>query len=326
MNRTFVTLAVILVLTGTGVSSWLYITRSSETRPIAAPTKEELSSTALNDSISPAAGAPVAPQTATQQPKTVIAPPVTARQPVSQMGGQNGVSPTAKAIGDAVTQIPAGAQAVPTGIAAATEKKKDAVEKHDMSFEEMSQIHEQVKLSIENDYKGKLSFPLDEAKMVAFTQASLRVKKINNKWDVQIAGVDTDTMAIEYNNLSVEEITKSLQSIPGLTLDQYNEMTRLTASDKNFNRAYQVYKELIKQGVVKTDAAAVVAPAVKTVPAVAAPVAKTAPATPQAPLKTTPIVQPPAAKRANSAAPANSGIPVGIEGLLTHQYSQPSSR
>lgn len=98
------------------------------------------------------------------------------------------------------------------------------------------------------EFLKKLSFPLTEAQMVEFARASIKVGKINSKWDVQIASAETDQMAIEYNNLAVEEIEHALKSIPGLTLEQYNELTRMTTADKEFNSIYQAYKQLVSEG------------------------------------------------------------------------------
>jgi len=145
--------------------------------------------------------------------------------------------------------------------------------------------------SLADQFKGQLPFVLDELKMIAFAEASRRVKKINDKWDVQIAAAETDQRAIEYNNFAVEEITKSLDNIPGLTLDQYNAMTKLTATNPDFNRVYLAYLDLLKEGKVK---------------APAAPVAATT-ATP-------------------AAKPAGSGTAPAPQGSPKPPYSQPASR
>lgn len=105
-----------------------------------------------------------------------------------------------------------------------------------------------LKTSVENDFKGLLSFPLDEQKMVSYINAARRVQRINDKWDVQIASTESDKAAMEYNNYSIEEIMMSLQRIPNLTLDQYNEMTRLISTNKEFNRVYLAYKEMVEKG------------------------------------------------------------------------------
>ena len=131
---------------------------------------------------------------------------------------------------------------------APTEEEK---EEKPLSQAEMADIHAQVKEVLARNFKNKLSFPIDENKMIAFVQASQKVKKINSKWDVQIASAEKDEMAMEYNTFSIEEITKSLQSMQGgLTVDQYNDLSKLTAIDQKFNQIYQVYAELIKNGVV----------------------------------------------------------------------------
>ena len=99
-------------------------------------------------------------------------------------------------------------------------------------------------LSLAEQFKDQLPFPLDEAKMTAFAEASRKVKQINEKWDVQIAAADTDLRAKEYNTFAVEEITKALDTIPGLTLDQYTAMTKLTATNPDFSQVYMAYKRI----------------------------------------------------------------------------------
>lgn len=98
------------------------------------------------------------------------------------------------------------------------------------------------------DFLKKLSFPLTEAEMVEFARASVKVGKINSKWDVQIASAATDKMAIEYSNLAAEESEHALKSIPGMTLEQYNELTAMTATDPEFNSIYMAYKQLVSEG------------------------------------------------------------------------------
>lgn len=104
--------------------------------------------------------------------------------------------------------------------------------------------------AMQNDFKDQLSFPLDEEKMIAYVLATQKVRLINDKWDVQIAGAESDMRAIEYNNFSVEEITDSLKSIPNLTLEQYNEMTRLVSANPSFGRLYNAYKDLVENKAI----------------------------------------------------------------------------
>lgn len=156
-------------------------------------------------------------------------------------------------------------------------------------------------LTLEEQFKGQLPFPLTEAKMIAFAEASRRVRRINNKWDVQIAAAETDQRANEYNNFAVEEITKSLQKIPGLTLEEYTAMTGLTARNQDFNRIYMAYQDLLAQGKIKLPE--------EPKPAVPAPVR--------------PVVQPVAKP---VAAPAGSGTAPAPQGSPKPPYSQQPSR
>jgi hypothetical protein len=103
-----------------------------------------------------------------------------------------------------------------------------------------------IRQTLETDFTEMLPFPLTEEKMVAFTQAALRVEKINSKWDVQIASVESDKMAMEYNLFAIEEINNSLKSITGITADEYQIMTALTLEDKKFNKIYQAYRHLVR--------------------------------------------------------------------------------
>jgi hypothetical protein len=248
------------------------------TKDIAKPAKPEAKIAAANNAIATAAGQ--------------------ARQPVN-------TPPAAiQAAAPATTQPQAAASGNTTGTS-------------DLSPEDMAKIQQEVKETVETKFKNVLSFPLDEQKMITYARASLKVKRINTKWDVQIAGADKDTTAIEYNNLAVEEITKSLQSMSGLTLDQYNEITKLTATDAEFNNIYQVYKQLIEDGVIAPVAPPT--PAVSPAPAAgtAAPVAATAPVAT--------ALQPAAAVKP-VAAPVNPGIAPVPPGSPKPPYSQPVSR
>lgn len=138
-------------------------------------------------------------------------------------------------------------------------------------------VPEQQSLTLQQQFGSQLNFPLDDAKMAAFVQATRRVKRINDKWDVQIAGAETDQRAIEYGNFAVEEITASFEKVPGLTLDEYKAMTKLTATNPEFNRTYLAYKDLVDQGKLKvpaeseTTGAAVPTPTRPDVPAVEKP-------------------------------------------------------
>lgn len=109
--------------------------------------------------------------------------------------------------------------------------------------------------SIGDQFKDLLSFPLTEEKMISYVQAARRVQHINDKWDVQIASVESNETAMDYNNYSVEEIMDSLKNIPGLTLDEYNEMTRVISTNTDFARVYQAYKEMVEQKRIPAPAA-----------------------------------------------------------------------
>jgi hypothetical protein len=136
-------------------------------------------------------------------------------------------------------------------------------------------MHTELKTVVENNFQEKLTFPLNEDKMVAFAKAALRIEKINQKWDVQIASAETDAMAIEYNNFAVEEISNTMQSMQGINVAEFNELTQLTARDMEFNKVYQAYKQLVEEGALT------VKPSAPRVPAVALP-PETTPATTEA--------------------------------------------
>ena len=190
--------------------------------------------TAEMTQVAPAAGTP-APQPApapavtvpvvpTAAAPVVSAPPIEAKPAVPRPTAQQAQTEAFKA------KQPVGIGAVPS-----SEKKQGAPD----DLREAMQAGEFLK---------KLSFPLTEAQMVEFARAAIKVGKINSKWDVQIASTEADQMAIEYNNLAVEEIEHALKSIPGLTLEQYNELTRMTTTDSEFASIYQAYKQLVSEG------------------------------------------------------------------------------
>ena len=290
----FIITGILIAAAGTGFLFWTTTEKAIEKPPQLANVYEIEE---INNAIAPGAGTVAAPA-----PASAVAPPVAQQKmPAVQQ-------PTAVAVPEA--GIVSSAKPLPKP--AAKEKEPE------LTLAEMNEIHAQVKQSIENDFKDKVSFPLDESKMIAFAQASTRVSKINNKWDVQIAGAETDTMAIEYSNFAVEEITKSLQSINGLTLDQYNEMSKLTAVSQDFNKVYQVYKKLIEEDVIQV-------PPTPVTPAATTPVAVKPAAQPPAKpvngiqLKPDAVIKPATAPVSPGTAPAPQDSP-------KPPYSQPTSR
>lgn len=275
MKRLFITVGVIVAVGG---ASALYLI-DQDNKTAKPPVVADVATPAgINNAIAPSAGVPAA---------ATGAAPIVNLQQAHAPAGQNHAPAEAMAPETASSTAPAAAAP-----SSAPEKKVE------LSLADMNEIHAQVKESVEKDYADQVSFPLTEDRMIAFAQASLLVQKINNKWDVQIAGAETDAMAVEYSNFAVEEITKSLQSIQGLTLEQYNELSRLTATSQDFNRAYQVYKQLIQKEVIQVppvptkpvNGAAVPAAAGSTAAPSAAPVApsSTAPSAPVQPVPTPP--------------------------------------
>ena len=189
------------------------------------------------------------------------------------------------------------------------------------------------------DFLKKLSWPLTEQQMIEFARASVKVGKINSKWDVQIASTETDQMAIEYNNMAVEEIEHSLKSIPGLTLDQYNELTHLTATDKEFNSIYMAYKQLVNEGAfgeipkagkvpVKEDPNKM--PATSNMQRYGTALSPVIPNAPQEKNNTGLRALPPAAQPGAGVTPpsteAGSGTAPAPQGSPTPPYSQPAAR
>lgn len=293
MKRMFIATGAIIALTGMGILSWIMINNVPEDPPKLADvaTIEQ-----LNNAITPAAG------TAQEQQQ---APKSTAR-----------VQPVVKAP-ETVQQIQKtlpGNAAPPTAAPAAPSVKEPV----ELTIAEMTEIRTQVKASLENDFKDKASFQLNENKMITFIQAGNRVKRINDKWDVQIAGAETDSMAIEYSNFAVEEITKAMQKITGLSLDEYNEMSKLTATNQNFNQIYQVYKKLMQEGIVQPAPVPVNPQPASVTPSTVSP---SAPAEPVPGIKV-PVKNIPSP----AAAPVNPGTAQVPQGSPAPQYSQPSSR
>ena len=298
MKRLFIATTVIVAVTGIGVFAYLSAQETLEKPP-------ELADASmierLNNAIAPAAGepAPVAPAPALQTAPA----PVQAPAPQGQQGAAQEVEPPAMASAGGI--VGSGQPTAP--------QAKAPVAPMELSVAQMNEIHNQVKQSVENDFNKGLSFPMTEARMLAFARATARVKKINNKWDVQIAGAETDAMAIEYSNFAVEEITKSLQTINGLTLDQYNELSKLTATNAEFNQAYQVYTKLIEEGIVQLPPMPVASQVVPTIEPTISPEASMG-------------IKLPAQERTTPAAPANPGTASAPQGSTTTPYSQPSSR
>lgn len=254
--------------------------------------------------------APVAPQVAAPTAPVQAAPvaPVAAPQAAAQ------VAPAAQAVPQAAPQAVAAPVATQQVPAAAAPVATDPMVLPPAS---VTDPQSGLKNAIENDFKDALSFPLDEDKIIAYVQATRRVQRINDKWDVQIASTESAKTAIEYNNYSVEEIMASLQKIPNLTLEQYNEMTRLVSSNPDFNRLYLAYKDLIEQGKIPAaaapfatnspDASAPAPAATQVAPQANAPAAAAQVQTTQQPVAAVPAQQP---AQPQASAPAPQQQPV----------------
>jgi hypothetical protein len=276
MNKKLVFLGVALTALCIGGYFWLHA--DSAKNPV--PAKQLA---AINNSLSTSAGQSKLPPAATPQ-----------KQPAQPQ---------------ASVPIQAGIAGGPTENTEPTKKPSKDSTISELSPQELAKIRQELKQAVETKFNQSLGFPMDEPKMIAYAQASLKVRKINDKWDVQIAGADSDQTAIEYNNQSVEEITKALKNMQGLTIEQYNEITKLTARNAEFASIYQVYKQMI-------DAGAIQVPAATTAPV--APVATgSAPVQQQVPAAVT--AKPVAVQAAPGTVPAPQGSPAP-------QYSQQPSR
>lgn len=270
--------------------------------------------------------APVAPVVAGTTPDAAAAITVAPASPTSTSLATSGVTAPETSSAPATAPLAPEAQAPQPASPQQTPPVQAAAEP-------LIDIPQELRDAITNDFKDKLSFPLDEAKMATFVKSANRVKRINAKWDVQIAASETDSMAIEYNNFAVEEITNALKTMPGLTVDQYNELTRLTTTDTNFNRVYMLYKQLLD--AAKAAAQAQQTAGISPAPAVGstAPVdAATAPAgaipSPPAPGTGIPVPAagvPAAAPVTAAPAPAVTGIAPAPQGSPAPVYSPPVS-
>lgn len=193
---------------------------------------------------------------------------------------------------------------------------------------------ELVRETLERDFSTMLPFQLTEEKMIAFTRAALRVEKINGKWDVQIASVESDKTAMEYNLFAVEEIASALKSIDGLTLDEYQILTALTLEDKKFNKVYQAYRQLVRDKYFpEPPPKAAPVP----MPATAAPVTPSTASSIQIPVAAGTAAMPTASDAAHAddaaqravtppAAPEDSGNAPTPQGSPVPPYSPPQSR
>lgn len=103
--------------------------------------------------------------------------------------------------------------------------------------------------SVNNEYRNALSFPLDEAKMIAFAQAATKIDMVNNKWDTLIAGAPTDKMANEYLATATLESRQILLDSIDVTEQEYSEIYDLSTHDKRFNEVANAYKKLVTDGI-----------------------------------------------------------------------------
>lgn len=124
-----------------------------------------------------------------------------------------------------------------TGMAADAEKdpetKKSAQAKQEEQAEEESAV----------DYNTVLSFPITEARLKSFVIAADKINQVNRKWDMLISGAKTDTMAVEYMDLSSEEMGAVMGNIGDITVEQYNEIFKLVAHDDDFKNIVSAFKQ-----------------------------------------------------------------------------------
>jgi hypothetical protein len=180
----------------------------------------------------PVAVVPLAPLIV-MQPEAPIAPPIVA-QPVIPVP----------------TLTPPAVEPMPVQQVVATAEPAAEVPEFDKYG-----VPNDLRNSLENDFKDKLSFALTQDKMIAYVRAIGKVEAINSRWDVEIAAAQTDKMAMENNNFAVEDITAALSNMKNLTMDEYNEMTALSAKEEVFSNIVNDYRSLLKSGAFsKSDA------------------------------------------------------------------------
>ncbi len=117
-----------------------------------------------------------------------------------------------------------------------TDESAVAVQASVEADEQDSEIKEEI------DYNSVLSFPITEEKMKAFVLMADKINRVNRKWDMQISGAETDTMAVEYMNLSNEEMADVMENISGITLDEYNEIFEFATRNKEFKIIVDAFK------------------------------------------------------------------------------------
>jgi hypothetical protein len=302
-KMTFILIGTTVAVIGTIAVSWAQMPPQKPTAPTA-PLPGTMAATLTAKPVTPVPTAPVQP--------AIKAPVTTA--PVAP-GAQQAPLPAA------MTNAPANTSALPPAVLTpGTAAVSD----------EVKAMQADLKKTAENDFHDKLSFPLTEDKMLAFVRAALRVEKINEKWDVQIAGAETDKMAIEYNNFGVEESSRVMSTMKGITVAEFNELSQLTAKDQKFNRIYLAYKQLFEKGAYGP----VEKPASQTAknpqPAQATPAATAAPATPATTTKppvaaTTYVPSPTALKPTPPSVPASPGMQQAPAGSPAPRYSPPAT-
>ncbi len=205
----------------------------------------------------PATPAPMPAPAAAEAPPTAATPPAMAAAPLVPIDAPaTAAAPTAPSapavtaptvatptVTPPVTPVPEVVTTAPPSTAVEKEIKKDLVPAD-------------IRASVENDFKTALPFALTHEKMKAYVRAAARVEKVNRRWDVQIASVETDQAAMENNNFAAEDIGNALKNMKGITMPEYSAMTLLTTKDTNFARLVNVYHgfldrdEMGEEGVV----------------------------------------------------------------------------
>jgi len=101
-----------------------------------------------------------------------------------------------------------------------------------------------------DDYETVFPFRLTPQKMVDFTIVALDIESVNARWDLMIAGAESDEQAIEFNDFARDELAAIFVGNKNITIEQYQMMLNRTLIDPQFAEIFSSYKDLYLAGLM----------------------------------------------------------------------------
>jgi len=93
-----------------------------------------------------------------------------------------------------------------------------------------------------NPWKDKLPFPLTLDKIRAFIIAGRAIEKSNRSWDTLIAGAPAQESAMGFYQQGLEDASRAIKEVPGITLEEYRILYNLSINDPDFSMLLQALR------------------------------------------------------------------------------------